>query len=328
MKKKIHYFAYIALIPIVTFLLFSILAEGFGLHSIIVILNQTMLPTAMGLGMAACLLSGMTDLSIGARVVLGAVAGGILARQWGLIGLVIGCFVGNMAAAIVQAGLYHILRIPSMVLSVGIIMLYEVVAAVMGGAAAHVRIEDEIAAFGSYPYNVIILGIACVLFYLFFYQTQVGWQIKAVGNDEKLCKGVGLKTDRIKTAAYLISALLCGFASVLSICYSGTISIPTGMSTLTMIFKPIMGVMIGMQMVKFCDNLPLLIFVGELAIQIIFNGFIALGLTDAWQNVMLGMFILVVMYLTGDTAPSLSVWKKKVQRHKELLDFQKQGIAR
>ena len=170
----------------------------------------------------------------------------------------------------------------------------------MAGASAVVKISNAIAMLGSYPNNLVIIVLAGALFYLFFYKTKYGWQIKAIGNNEKLCKNVGLNTAKLKTISYMVSAVMCGFAAILSICYSGTISTPTQSSTLSMVFKPIMGALIGMQLVRFWDNLPVLIFVGELCIQIIFNGLIALGLNDAWQNVMLGGFIILVMYITGD----------------------------
>jgi ribose transport system permease protein len=317
MKPKIIRLLPLIGIPVALYLLFTLTTSGFGAHSIVVIIDQTMLPTAMGYGMCACILAGMVDLSIGTRVVLGAIIGGKLVMWLGPPGLVLGCFMGAMAGAAVQALLYRLLRIPAMVLSIGIIMLYEVVAAVIGGVASYVRINNSLAAFGSFPYNTVILLAAAGLFYMIFYRTKTGCQIKVVGSNEKLSQSMGIHTSRVKTAAYIFSALMCGFAAVLAICYSGTISVSTGTGTLSMIFKPIMGVMIGIQLVKFYDNLPLLIFIGELCIQIIFNGFIALGFPDAWQNMMLGIFILAVMAFTGDATPGLGDIRRSVRRRRE-----------
>lgn len=302
MKTKIHHFLTVLTIPIVLMILFSIVSGGFGVQSFSVIINQTMLPTAMGYGLCAVSLSGMVDLAIGARVILGAVVGGLMSQNFGIVGMIVGCFIGAFMGAVLQASLYHILRIPSMVLSIGIIMIYEVFAAFFAKGYGHVLVEGSVSAVGSFPYNIILLFISAVVFYIIYYRTQMGRQLKAVGNNEDLCRSMGIKADRIKTMAYLVSALMCGFASILSLCYSGSVSIAIGSSTLSMIFKPLMGVMIGMQLVKLYDNLPLLIFIGELAIQIVFNGFIALGMSDAWQNIILGVFILVVMALTNDTA--------------------------
>ena len=78
-------------------------------------------------------------------------------------------------------------------------------------------------------------------------------------------------------------------------CYSLSVTAQIGLVTMNMIFKPLIGVLIGVQLVRMWDNLPVLIFVGELIVSIIFNGFIALGLSDVEQNIVLGIFLIVVM---------------------------------
>ena len=113
----------IILIPVLTMAIFMLLAEGFSFHSLKIILNQTMLPTAMGVGVCAGFLCGYTDLSAGVKVVVGGVCGGLLAQKLGVPGLIIGCFAGSIGTTIIQALLYRTLHIPAMVLSVGIIMI-------------------------------------------------------------------------------------------------------------------------------------------------------------------------------------------------------------
>ena len=312
--KKRFYGLSIFIIPVALFALFSLTTNGVGVHSIAVVVNQTMLPTAMGLGLCVAMLAGMNDLAIGVKVIFGAVVGGMLSKSWGMAGLILGCFGGAMLGALVQAVFYRTLRIPSMVLSLGIIMIYEVAASLVCGAAAYVGIPSGISAVGSYPYNIIVLLLAGTFFYVVFYHTPIGLQIKAIGSDERLCKNMGVKADKVKFLAYIISAVICGFASILNICYSGMVSVQTNMSTLSLVFKPIMGALIGMQLVRVLDNLPLLVFIGELCIQIIFNGFIAMGLSDAWQNVMLGLFILVIVFLTGEHAPNIAKIRKAMKQ--------------
>lgn len=320
MKIKIYNFLTVLMIPIILMLLFSLISGSFGFQSFSVIINQTMLPTAMGLGLCAVSLSGMVDLAIGARVVFGAVLGGLMSHSFGAAGMFAGCFLGAFAGTAVQAGLYRMLRIPSMVLSIGIIMIFEVLAVFLTKGFGHVLVESTVSSIGSFPYNMILLLIAAVSFHTIYYRTRMGRQLKAVGNNEDLCRSMGIKASRVKVLSFMMSALMCGFASVLSLCYSGSVSIAIGSSTLSMIFKPLMGVMIGMQLVKLYDNLPLLIFIGELAIQIVFNGFISLGMSDAWQNIILGIFILVVMTITGDRQSIFGKVRRIIRRRHPQLE--------
>ena len=59
MSNKIWKIAGVFVIPVLLFIIFWILAPGFGLHSLYVIVSQSVIPVIMGLGMAfgmACLL--------------------------------------------------------------------------------------------------------------------------------------------------------------------------------------------------------------------------------------------------------------------------------
>jgi ribose transport system permease protein len=111
---------------------------------------------------------------------------------------------------------------------------------------------------------------------------------------------MGINTERVKFIGFVISGFFCGIAGILIVSYSASISAQIGMVTMSMIFKPIIGVLIGMQLIKLVDNLAFAILIGELSISIIFNGFIALGLTDTVQNIVLGIFLIVVMAISAN----------------------------
>ena len=72
------------------------------------------------------------------------------------------------------------------------------------------------------------------------------------------------------------------------------------MSSLSMVFKPMMGVMIGMELLSLIDNLALNIMIGELCISMIFTGLIALGLPSTMQDVVLGIFMIAVMAVSAN----------------------------
>ena len=84
-----------------------------------------MIPTAMGMGMATIMMSGLMDFSAGCRVLFAATAGYILHMRFGLVGFVLGCFIGAFIISLVLALLYRYLRIPSMVVSLGVVLLAE-----------------------------------------------------------------------------------------------------------------------------------------------------------------------------------------------------------
>ncbi len=298
MSKQITRILGICVLPVLVFFAFFFLADGFGFHTIPIILSQSMIPTTLGLAMACIMPAGLMDFSPGARMIFGAVIGGLLGNQFGVIGLILGCFVGAMLGGIIIALLYRYLRIPSMVVSLGVVLTLEAatdrIAISLTGSSA-IKISNDLSNIANYPKNIVITLVACLIFYYISYRTKLGCMIQATGNDESMLQNMGVNVDSVKFKAFTVSGIFCFVAALLQICYSGTVQAMTDMSTMTMVFKPMMGVLIAMELVKIYDNMPLMIVIGEIVIQTVFNGFIAMGWTDNIQNIVLGVFLIVVL---------------------------------
>ncbi len=300
------------LLPAGLFLIFSLVAPGFGVHSLSIVFSQSVTLVVLGLGLSLLMSAELMDFSMGARTVFAAILGGIMSQGLGVTGLLLGCFIGAMFGALLMAIVYHYLKIPVMVVSLGIVMIYEVLGAKLTGSSGYLRLSSDIYKIGTYPNNIIILILAGILCYMIYYKMGIGCHITAVGNDEKMCKNVGVDAARVKFIAILLTGLFCAIAAVLTICYSGAITASTDMGTMGLIFKPIMCVIIGRQMRKTVDNMPLLILIGSLCISIIFNGFIAMGLPDALQDIVLGLFLVIVMGYSSEAKRIAFLLKRRV----------------
>lgn len=79
---------------------------------------------------------------------------------------------------------------------------------------------------------------------------------------------------------------------------------------MSLVFKPLMCVLIARQLRGLLDNMPVLILIGSISLSIIFNGFIALGFSDAMQDVVLGIFMIVVMSYSSSAA-TLKDWNRR-----------------
>lgn len=293
-KSAVNIIKLIAM-PILLFVIFSAISSGFGLHSLTIVISQSMIPMMMGLGMYIVMDAGLMDFSIGARAVFSAIIGGMLSQSMGIIGLVLGCFLGAMLVSTLMAALYRWLKIPCMVISIGILMIFEVAGSKLVGSSGYLRISAEQSKVASYPYNVIITVIVGVFAYFLYYRTRIGNHITAVGNDEKMCKSLGINADKTKFLAIVLTGIFCAFVALLYICYSGSITAGIEMTSMAMIFEPIMCVILGRHLRKYVDCMPLLILVGALSITIIFNGFIAMGFSDAVQDIVLGIFLIIIL---------------------------------
>jgi len=298
-SKKALGLAGVFAIPIILIIIFSVITPGFGMHSLPIIISQCAIPLLIGFGLFITMQAGMFDFSVGVRVVFAGLLGATLEPFMGAFGLVLGCMAGGLIGGIIIGLLYRFLKVPSMVIALGFVLIFEVIGVRMAGGNGILRISLKSSAIGSYPANLVIAIVACVILYLIIYHSNIGFGIKAIGNDEKLAMNIGLNTQRIKFMAWFISGIFCGIGGILQACYSMSVTAMIGLVSMDLVFKPLIGVLIGMQLVRLWDNLPVLIFIGELIIAIIFNGFIAMGLSDIEQNIVLGVFLLAVMAISS-----------------------------
>ena len=142
---KIGRYIGVCALPVVLFLIFALLAPGFGVRSIMIVLRQALIPTCMGIGMAFGQTAGVFDLSVGTRVVLAATCGGVLGNMWGMPGIVIGSLLGGIIIGSLMGFLHNLLHLPSLVLSMGFVLVLEIITSWTMGHDGQVAVAPEIA---------------------------------------------------------------------------------------------------------------------------------------------------------------------------------------
>ena len=325
MSKKFFAKLGVFLLPVILFFIFMVITPSFGFHSLPILISQCLIPTVMGLGMAVLMQTGLSDFTIGGRLVFAAICGGFLSQYLGFAGFILGCLIGALLVSAVVGLLYRILRIPSMIVSMGFILLCEVVnyefSGSFGESALLIVPDRYIAPFG-YPFSILWVVAACVVFYVMMYHTKIGFHINTVGSDEVLALSIGVVPKKVKMRAYLLSAFFIALAAFLQAGATGLVSVQLNMLTMNVVFKPMMGVMIGMTLTALWDNLPLMILIGEMCISLIFNGLIAMGLPDSFQNIVLGVFLLVVLGFSGNAQNMKERSRKQKVRKESKNQFQ------
>ena len=316
MTKKIRNLLIVLAIPVVIFLIFAAITPYMGLQSIKAIVSQAMIPSTMGFGIAFCMEAGLFDLSAGVRVILSSSIGVWMAvtLNWGIAGLIIGCIIGSILIGGIMGAAFNFFRIPSLVLSLCAVMLFEVLAYVFLGFKSMQSITPAQAGFGKFPYNIIICVVCAVAFYFVYYRTKFAYNVRMIGEDEQLAKNMGINAKKINLFSFIIGGVFLGIVSILYVCSTNSIIAVSNMASLSMVFKPMMGVMIGVELLGLVNNLALNILIGELCISLIFNGLLAIGLPSTTQDVALGIFMIVVMAFSANRA----VLKKIFQKTKTL----------
>ena len=212
------------------------------------------------------------DFSIGANIILSAIIGCQLATTFelGYFGLIAGSIATGALVGLCNGYFYVKLRIPSMIVTAGLALIYESVANYMAGGVEQ-TLPSSLRAFGSMPGNIILAFITFIIAYGILNYTKFGTYTYAIGSDEFVAKNMGINVDRFKVYAFILSGAFFGAMAVLTISYGSSMVAVTGMSSMSRNFIPTMG----------C-----------------FFGFISLGAPTAIQDVITGLALLVIITLT------------------------------
>ena len=284
--KVMGYLILIGLV-VLSWLIFKILTpHNFGSFSNMLNYFQASLIATVGaVGFYFVMVMGMFDFSIGANIMLSAIVGCVFATRFnmGYLGLIIGCVLTGAIVGILNGIFYVKLRIPSMIVTTGLALIYESIANYIAGGVEQ-TLPANIRAFGQMPWDIILALVACVVAYIFLNYTKIGTYTYAIGSDEFVAKNMGINVNKYKVLAFILSGAFLGVMAILTISYGSSMVAVTGMASMSRNFVPTMGCFFGLAFKKYGMPLPAII-IGEFVINIIFFGFIALGAPTAIQDV-------------------------------------------
>ena len=289
------------LLPVIVYCVFLIIRfDRFSnLNCIYTIFLQSIIPTITAYAVAFGYMCGIFDFTVGSRIIISGLVGGILSAKFGMPGLIIGCIATSLVISTITGLVNWVCQIPSLVLTMALTMIYEIAGKNISGQFSFVSIDYKYATLGASPYIIYVLIISTLLFYFVFNYTKFSYHMRAIGSNEIVAKNAGIRTQFIKFLSFVIGSLFIAIAAILTISQSGSMGAQTGLGSATLIFKPLMGIMIAMVLQPLC-NMTFGILISQLTLNTIFIGLIAAGLPDTFQNVALGFFLLIVMIISNN----------------------------
>lgn len=319
MKRFLINILKVIMLPVIVYLIFLVICfERFSnWNCIYTIFIQTIIPTITAYAIAYGNICGVFDFTIGSRLVISGVIGGLLAAQYGFAGMILGAIISAIVVGIITGVLNWWLKIPSLVLTMGLAMVFEIIGSKLAGHYGFVQIDNKYAIFGSSPNIVIIFLLSAVLFYFVFNHTVFSFHMRAVGSNEAVAKNSGIKTDLVKCKSFVYGSVFIGIAAILTLSQSGSVGAQTSLGSVTIMFKPLISVLLALVLQRICD-LTIGIFIAQFTLNIIFIGLIAVGLPDTFQNVVLGFFLLVVMILFENLGRIEELKEKRAARQKAM----------
>lgn len=292
----------ILILPIIIYCVFlCICFERFSnWNCIYTILLQSIIPTITAYAIAYGNICGIFDFTIGSSLIISGVVGGMCAANYGFAGMIVGSFISGILISSITGVFNRVLRIPSLVLTMGLTMIYEIIGKQLAGQFGFVQIENRHTVLGE-PQNIIIIFVvSIILFYFIFNHTIFSFHMRAVGSNEFVAKNAGIKTELVKFKSFVYGGIFLSIAAILTLSQSGSVGAQTGLGSVTIVFKPLISILLAIVFQRAC-NLTFGIFISQFSLNIIFIGLIAVGMPDTFQNVVLGLFLLIVMIFFRNT---------------------------
>jgi ribose/xylose/arabinose/galactoside ABC-type transport system permease subunit len=243
-------------------------------------------------------LAGEIDISTGSMMGLCAVAAGAVATSTGglIVPLLTAVAVGALAGA-VNGLLVTVGRIPSIIVTLG--MLYAlrgVILLVTGGTwITGIPAETRILGTGS----VLGIGVPVIVLLALFVVMEVvsrhstwGRNVFAVGGNRRAARFAGLPIDRTRFLAFVLVGVFVGIASVIYLGRAGSVQTNTGTG---LELQVVAAVVIGGTSIAGGRGSTLAALTGAVIIGVILNGLILLGVPGIWQQGVLGALILLAV---------------------------------
>ena len=299
--KSSRYYGFLLLLVMVLFFygVFKILTpDNFGSASnLYTYLQSSIIYAVGGCGLYFICVMGLFDFAVGSNIVLSSIVGVILSKHFGYPGFVLGCLGCGALIGLLIGILYNKLNVPSMIVTVGLMMIFESIAVYIA-AGEKQTLAENLRFFSGAPGNIILALLAFALMYFILNYTKIGTYCNAIGSNEFVAKNMGINVEKYKLIGYVLLHFFVGIMAILSVSYGTTMTALTGMSTMSRNFQPLMGTFFGLAFRKYGQPITAII-VGEFIISLIFNGFVALGAPTTIQNVITGASLLIIVTLTA-----------------------------
>jgi ribose transport system permease protein len=271
--------------------------------------RQVSLLGIMAVGMTFVLISKEIDLSIGSiYAMVGLGSGILLTMQFGIfqaiiLGLILGAVLGFVNGWLSTYG-----QLPSFITTLGMLSAVRGLALlVTNGQPVTINEAFGISKpvieqfyflgqgqlFGIIPMQLVFFIIVLVIGYILLSRTVLGFQIYAVGGNEKAARVSGIRTKNVKIMAFVMMGILAGLSGILSLAF-----LPSGQAGRTGLgieLDVIAAAVIGGASLAGGEGTMLGTVIGVLIMGVLRNGLVLLGISPFWQTTIIGLVIVLAV---------------------------------
>ena len=264
------------------------------------LLKQVAIVAVLAGGQTLVILSGGIDLSIGSVLALSAVTIGFLIENGfppllaTLAGIAVGTLCGLINGIVITRG-----RIPPFIATLGMMGIARGLALVITKGVSYMVLVPfyDVIGNGSFlglPVPIVIVIVVYAALYIVLRRTVFGRHVYAIGGNEQVSRLEGIRVDRQKILIYTISGFLAAIAALIMV---GRLASTPPHVAKGAELEAIAAVIIGGTSFTGGVGGVETTLIGALIMAMITNALNILGVSSFWQQVFIGIVIIVAVWL-------------------------------
>ncbi|MCD8139407.1 MAG: ABC transporter permease [Planctomycetaceae bacterium] len=263
------------------------------------ILIQAGTNSIIAAGMTFVILAAGIDLSVGSIVALSSVLGASIMKSTGnvVLGIVVALAVGAILG-LFNGVIIAYLDFPPFIVTLSTMWLYRGSAYVFTGGQAIVNLPDgnmtlALGRFIGIPYIVWLIIIVYIVCFIVLARMTFGRKVYAVGDNAESARLSGINVKAVRAIVFTISGFLAAVGGVILMSRLNSGQPIAGQSfEMTAIAAAVIG---GTSLTKGGVGTIGGTLIGALFISALMNGLIILNVSAFWQQVVMGIVVLIAI---------------------------------
>ncbi len=255
---------------------------------------------AIAFALSMNMTSGRMDLSLGAQRAAGTIVGGIIANSLGLGGIwvLIFAIISGFVFGGLTGILYVTLRIPPMVLGVGMACIYECVGFLASnGVGLRLVGTEGIAVLSNVNFTIAVVAVIAVFMLILMTYTKFSYSFRAVKGSQLIARNAGINVFVNVAICYTVAGVLVAISGVLDAAFSGSMTASMGLTSNGSVMANMFPMMIGGTFLAKYINSSIGIVSAAVAIKIFAMGLTCFNISSAMSDsINMFLFIAFLVY--------------------------------
>ena len=218
---------------------------------------------------------------------------------------------------LVSGLVYVTLRLPPMVVSLGLAMIYEALAFMFNSAKGVKLIGSPMLVFSRTANSLILTAVVLAILVIVYDYTRIGYNRRALQGGQKIAVDVGIREKRNAVYCYVIAGAMMGLAGCVYLSRNGVVAPETGLGSASYFMSAFLPMFIGGIFGKY-SSYPIAIFMGAVVQAIITAGLQKMGVSSSLQTVLNGAIVCAFLIYSSNSYKLVEaqMFKEKLARAK------------